>query len=262
VFASSEPLDATKHRILACSDRYDSPTAERVLPDGAVHLIFNFGDRQAGERGADLTCLAMGATCTSTRIVLTGVVEQLCVRLRVGHASAILGVPAGELTDHGVALDALWGRDASDTLERLQALPPGAPRSAFLRDRLQARQGRAEAPSRPTLEAVRRIARSAGRLRVRDLAADLGVSERRLQQLFHQHVGLTPRAMCRLARFRDVLARCSQRTQPWSEIALDGGYFDQAHFSNEIRSFTGLTPRELARSGGFGFFQEDCLPSG
>ncbi|MDF2694333.1 MAG: Transcriptional regulator, AraC family protein [Labilithrix sp.] len=259
VFASAEPLDAKAHRILVCSDRYAAPTAERVLPDGAVHLIFNFGDRQAGERGAELACSAIGATCAPTRIVLTGAVEQLCVRLRVGAASAILGVPAGELTDHGIALDAIWGADAAEILERLHAVPHGAARGALLTALLRARVQRAEALSRPTLEAVRRISGAGGRIRVRDLADDLGLGERRLQQLFHQHVGLSPRAMCRLARFRDVLARCSQRKQGWAELALEGGFYDQAHFSNEIRTFTGLTPGELARAGDFGFLQEDCL---
>jgi AraC-like DNA-binding protein len=259
VFASSEPLDAKAHRILVCSDRYAAPTAERVLPDGAVHLIFNFGDRQTGERGAELACLAMGATCSPTRLVLTGTVEQLCVRLRLGAASAILGVPAGELNDHAVALDAIWGPESSVLFERLHRLPHGARRRDLLAELLRARIHRAEAISRPTLEAVRRIASSGGRIRVRDLADDLGLSERRLQQLFHQHVGLSPRALCRLARFRDVLARCSKRKQAWAEIALDGGFYDQAHFANEIRAFTGLTPGELARSGDFGFFQETCL---
>ncbi|OJY16038.1 MAG: hypothetical protein BGO98_25680 [Myxococcales bacterium 68-20] len=259
VFASTEPLDAKGHRVLVCSDRYVEPTAERVLPDGAVHLIFNFGDRQAGERGAELACLAMGATCTPTRIVLTGAVEQLCVRLRVGAASAVLGVPAGELADQGVALDAIWGADATEMLERLHALPHGTARAALLTELLRARARRADAPSRPTLEAVRRIAASGGRIRVRELANDLGLGERRLQQLFHQHVGLSPRAICRLARFRDVLGRCSRRKQAWAELALDGGFYGQAHFSNEIRAFTGLTPGDLARSGDFGFLQEDCL---
>jgi AraC-like DNA-binding protein len=257
LFASAEPLDADAHRILACSDRYASPTAERVLPDGAVHLIFNLGDRQAGERGAELACLAMGATCEPTRIVLSGAVEQLCVRLRVGAAASILGVPAGELNDQGVSLDAIWGAAAAETLERLHAEPRGAARVALLARLLRDRLHRAAPPSSAALAAVRRIAGSGGRIRVRDLAAELGLGERRLQQLFREHVGLSPKAMCRLARFRDVLARCRSAKRPWIDVALDGGFYDQAHLVNELRAFTGLTPGELARRGDFGFFQED-----
>jgi AraC-like DNA-binding protein len=262
IFASKEPLAAARHRILLCSDHYSAPTPERVLPDGAIHLIFNLGDRQAGERGADLACLAMGATCEPTRIVLTGAVEQVCVRLRVGAASAILGVPTGALNDQGADLGAIWGRAAYETLERLYDLPSGKPRVAFIARVLDERVHRVPPPPPATAEAIRRIAASHGRIRVRDLATDLGLGERRLQQLFYQHVGLSPKALCRLARFRDVLSRCCAAHDDWTEVALDAGYYDQAHFVNDMRAFTGFSPGELARRGDFGFLQEDFAHAG
>jgi methylphosphotriester-DNA--protein-cysteine methyltransferase len=125
--------------------------------------------------------------------------------------------------------------------------------SRILRDRIR----HAEPPSPAALEAVRRIAASAGRIRVRDLASQVGVGERRLQQLFHEQIGLSPKATCRLARFRAVLARRRREAgRSWIEIALDSGFYDQAHLVNELRAFTGLTPGELARRGDFGFFQD------
>jgi hypothetical protein len=80
--AGPEPLDDDQVRIFACSDRFATPVAERVLPDGAVHLIFTLGDVQGGERNAHLRCLAVGASTPATRIVLAGAVEQVCVRDR------------------------------------------------------------------------------------------------------------------------------------------------------------------------------------
>lgn len=257
IFASDEPLDATVDGITTCSERLATPIAERVLPDGAVHLIFNLGDRPGGERNADLACLAMGPTCEPTRIVLAGALEQVCVRLRVGAAAAVLGVPAGAITDLGVALDELWGAAATETLDRLAAAPRDA-RPALIAEVLGARLRRAEPPSPVGLEALRRIAASAGRVRVRELAADVGVSERRLQQIFHEQIGLSPKETCRLARFRAVVAR--RRRDParsWIDVALDAGFYDQAHLVHELKAFTGLTPGQLSRqSDDFGFFQD------
>lgn len=124
LFAGTEALDDSEVRIFACDEHYAAPVAERVLPDGVVHLIFTLGDRQAGERNAGLRCLALGASCQSTRIVLAGVVDQVCVRLTVGTAAAVLGVPTGELTDQGIALDDLWGRPASEILDQLAGASP------------------------------------------------------------------------------------------------------------------------------------------
>lgn len=258
IFASAEPLDRHAELIHTCDDRYAAPVVERILPDGAVRLIFNLGDRPSGERGAELMCSAVGATCEPTLIVLAGAVEQLCVTLPVMTAAAVLGVPAGELTDHGVELAALWGRAADETLERLHALPRGARRVAHLARVLHDRVCRHEAPPPAVLAAVRRIAACAGGIRVRALAAQLGLGERRLQQLFHEHVGLTPKAMCRLARFRAVVAsRLRETGRSWVEVALDGGFYDQAHLIHELRAFTGLSPGELQRrADDFAFLQD------
>lgn len=261
MFASAEALDTVEDRILACSDRYVSPIAERILPDGAVHLIFNFGDRPSGERGAELACMAMGATCEPTRVVFRGAVEQVCVSVRVGGAAAVLGVPVGAVTDHGVSLDALWGASATETLEQLHAAP-AAMRIGMLARVLRERVRRAEPASVTVLEAVRRITASAGRIRVRELAAELGVGERRLQQLFHAHVGLSPKETCRLARFRAVLALRRDARRSWTDVALDVGYCDQAHLVHELRAFTGLTPSELARRGDFAFLQDGSAGRG
>lgn len=91
---------------------------------------------------------------------------------------------------------------------------------------------------------------------VRDLASDLGLGERRLQQLFLAHVGLSPKEVCRLARFRALLTRCRKAPRrSWIEVALEGGYYDQAHLIHEVRAFTGLTPGQLA-DGDFASFQD------
>lgn len=256
IFVGVEPLDAKEDRILACSDRYAEPVAERIVPDGGIHLIFNLGDLPSGERGAELPCLVMGVTCEPTRIVLAGRIEQLCVRLRAGAAAAILGAPASAVTDQGVALDALWGRGAGELLEQLHELPAAA-RRAWLAEVLNDRARRAPGASHVAVEAMRRIAASGGRVRIRELAARLGITDRRLQQLFQEHIGLSPKEACRLARFREVLVR--RRRAParsWAELALDAGYYDQAHLANDLKAFTGVTPSELAGGGDFGFLQD------
>ncbi|HLL24787.1 MAG TPA: helix-turn-helix domain-containing protein [Kofleriaceae bacterium] len=256
VFAGSDALEDTSVRVFACDERYPAPVAERVLPDGVVHLVITLGDLQRGDRNADLRCLVGGASCTPTRIVLAGDVSQVCVRLGIGTAAAVLGVPAREVTDDGVALDALWGAAAHELFERLAAAPTEAARVHIMSHALAARLRLAETP-RVIYEAVRRISRAGGRVRIAALARALGIGERRLQQLFDEHVGLTPKALARLARFRAVLAACAQARPPaWTELALSHGFYDQAHFANELRELAGLTPTQLAQSE-FGFLQDD-----
>lgn len=89
---------------------------------------------------------------------------------------------------------------------------------------------------------------SGGRRTVRDVAAEVGVGERRLQQLFHEHVGLSPRAWSRLARTHARLRSLRRvRSPAWAELALDHGFYDQAHLANEFRALCGMTPSECFR---------------
>ncbi len=57
--------------------------------------------------------------------------------------------------------------------------------------------------------------------------------------------GLTPKKLCRVLRFRRACALGSLGL-PWSLVALDAGYFDQAHLIRDFREFAGTTPMSVS----------------
>lgn len=220
---------------------------ERVLPDGSVHLIFHLGDAPADAGGAGWPALAAGATAAPTVVRLRGRVEGLTVTLRPGAAADLLGVPAGEISGSSAALQDLWRGEARELIERLAGAPDDATRVALLQAALQRRlrERDAEAP-RQAMRAARLIAESGGQRPLREVAEAVGIGERRLQQLFHAQVGLSPRAWSRLARLHALLRQLRRHAAPrWSQLALDTGYYDQSHLVNEFRSLCGLTPRRF-----------------
>jgi methylphosphotriester-DNA--protein-cysteine methyltransferase len=247
-FAIDAPLAA--HVAHIASYREDIPAGqeriERVLPDGAVHLIFHLGDEppMAEAARAGLAGVA-GASASPTVLRFRGQVAGLSVSLRPGAIAALLGIPAGEITNTVVALDDLWGPAATPLIAQLQDARTDEARVAIvqatLRQRLQA--GRKPAAS-PAAHAAQLIATSGGQRALRDVAAAVGVGERRLQQLFHAEVGLSPRSWGRLARLHGCLRALRQQASPrWAELALDAGFYDQAHLVNEFQSLCGLSPR-------------------
>src|SRR5438270_12794683 len=75
-----------------------------------------------------------------------------------------------------------------------------------------------------------------------DLARDSGLSRRRFSQLFSEQVGTTPKLFCRLQRFLQIVERTEGATEiDWVDVALAGGYFDQAHMAHEFQEFSGLS---------------------
>ena len=81
---------------------------------------------------------------------------------------------------------------------------------------------------------------------VRQLAIELGTSERSLRRRCHELFGYGPKTFARILRFQRFIARVHARTRlPLSTLATACGYADQAHLSREVRRLTGLTPRAV-----------------
>ena len=99
--------------------------------------------------------------------------------------------------------------------------------------------------------AWRRLESTGGTVSVTRLAVELGWSRKRLVAHFREEVGLGPKAAARVLRFEAMVSRLrSGRRGGWAELALECGYFDQAHLAREVRRLAGVTPTELL--AGFG----------
>ena len=80
---------------------------------------------------------------------------------------------------------------------------------------------------------------------------ELGISERRLHLVFSEDVGLSPKQWSRVQRFqRTVRALHNGVEMKWAELAATCGYADQAHFSRDFRSFSGIDPTTYSASHG------------
>jgi AraC-like DNA-binding protein len=80
---------------------------------------------------------------------------------------------------------------------------------------------------------------------VGSVTEDIGLSPKRFIQVFQDEVGLKPKLFCRVRRFQQVLHAISLGQEiDWADVAIDCGYFDQAHFIHDFRAFSGLNPSE------------------
>jgi len=85
-------------------------------------------------------------------------------------------------------------------------------------------------------------------LRLSDVAARLGVSERTVTRLARRYVGVTPAAMIRRRRLQEAAERLRQAPgTSLSELAAELGYADQAHLSREFRAVLDFTPSGYRR---------------
>lgn len=229
----------------------------RVVPDGCMDIIFNLGDAPLKDGEPDRsTSYVVGAMTRPVCVGLRGFVDLVAVRFRSGAAAVLLGLPADELVDRTVDLEACWGQGARDLESQIfEDDVPG--RTTVLGAALLRRAENAEPPPAPVAWAVRRIRETRGRVRVAELAASVGLGARQLRRHFARSVGLSPKTACRIARFQDVLRRIRGTSAPsWGRLAFQAGYHDQAHLIREFREFSGLTPTAYLAARGDRFLQD------
>jgi AraC-like DNA-binding protein len=83
------------------------------------------------------------------------------------------------------------------------------------------------------------------RVRLVDMAAEIGVSAYRLSRAFRRVTGLSVTSYRSELRTRQALARLAQGDQSLAGIAADVGFADQAHLTRTLRASSGMTPRML-----------------
>ena len=185
-------------------------------------------------------------TGMSTRFHLIDTDEQAYaagVVFRAGGTVPFAAPPAYELSDAEVALDCLWGRSSVQRV-RDQLLSASSPDAAL--DRLEAtlEQVWREKAAHPAVQyALRTFRADPAVARVREVTDQIALSPKRFIERFKADVGVTPKRYCRLLRFQRVVSHAHQSAPTdWAGLALDCGYFDQAHLIHEFREFSGLTP--------------------
>jgi len=214
------------------------PYLQTTLPHPCVNLVIE------PERAA-----VYGVTTRSFTYPLHGHGRVFGIKFRPGAFYPFLQTPVARLTDSSISLREAFGDDCPSliTAFRAQADVPTliAPAEAFLRARLPA-------PDTTVMrinQIVDAIIADRTITRVEAVARQFDLTPRTLQRLFRRYVGVSPKWVIRCYRLHEAAELPANGTPPdWSALALDLGYFDQAHFINDFKALIGTTPMEYART--------------
>lgn len=242
------PVPSTlRHWVASIHTMSLAPTGGVLIrpPDASTTLVF----RVTSDRRSDVTVLG-----PRTRASYYGADKDipfaLRARVRAGYGCAILGLSADELVDRAMPLDELWGVPGRQLSRVLSAA--GEDPGRLLKCIERALAARVAALTARDAAQLRLVHAAAGELgnahvRVRDVAARLGMSERHLRTVFRRAVGVSPKRFSRIQRVRSVLAH--RDPGDLARLAADAGYYDQSHLTAEFRATMGVTPRAFLAGG-------------
>ena len=235
LFPPTAALAPFVENLWAAETRTGVSRAERILPSGTTELVVDLRDDR---RGA-LVCGAGTKPFVMQRAARESFVG---VHFRPGGAAALLGVAGHELRDARVPLGDLWGPAAGRLRERLIDAPPGRARMHVLESALLERRSHPGLFHPGVSHAVAALARDAARP-IAELTAQAGLSPRHFIARFAAQTGLTPKRFARVRRFQSAIARADSAVRRgWAHVALDCGYYDQAHLARDFQEFAALAP--------------------
>jgi AraC-like DNA-binding protein len=223
---------------------------ERVLPTGEMQIVINLQEDYTCVYDRDDTdrcqifpgALFSGAHSQYQVISTAAQAFVMGVHVRPGGAFPFLRRPAGELRDTTVALDALWGRAAIDLRDQLLEAGTHVARFEILERALLGELARGFQRHGAVGFALCRFMAAPHIVNMASVTEQIGLSPKRFIQIFRAETGFTPKVFCRIRRFQQALDRMGLENVEWSKVALDSGYFDQAHFNHDFRAFSGISP--------------------
>lgn len=251
IYRPSPPLSAYINIFWLYKGYHPPHEMERVLPDGSMELIINLEedlikvydqknhDRFKSFRGS----LISGPHANFVVIDTSAQASTIGVHFKPGGASPFLNLPANELRNEHMSLDTLWGTKAVEMREQLLEAETPADKFKIVERYLIQRMIHSTTRHSAVVFALRKFQTSSHEWKIADVTEEIGLSSRRFIQVFKEEVGLTPKQFCRIQRFQNVLRLIEGEEQvDWTEIALTCGYYDQAHFIHDFRSFSGFSP--------------------
>ena len=167
------------------------------------------------------------------------------IRFRAGSLPFFTQRPLAQLVDQLVPIDTQWDEIAVGQLRALQCSPYFEERcllaERFLLSRLRA--GR-------RLEHMHEMAtvmfEQSADFALNDYAGQLQRDRSYLSRQFHDIQGTSAKYFHRLCRFERFLRDALFTTQPsLAGLAVDHGYYDQAHMQHEVRQLTRQSPSLL-----------------
>jgi len=213
--------------------RLDSPQSTEVLSYPSVHVVFE---------GAQASIVGVVRAKFVRQLVGHG--EVFGIKFRPGMFRPLCEVSVHALTDQTIPLAAELGK--AKLGEEIRSTSSIAQRAVVAERALQ-RVLPKKTPADALLarDLVDRIRTDSVIHGVLALASAASMTERALQRLFREFVGVSPKWVVRRFRLQEAAQLLVESTETVASVAASLGYFDQAHFTRDFKAVVGRTPIEF-----------------
>jgi len=228
---------------------------DRFLPNGDTEILIDFHDapqfiydnQSLKEIQACNRVWASGLRTEPITIPAGNKSEMMVISFKKGKAASFFPFPMQEIADSVVDADLVWGTDFGLLRERLLATADIDERFRIVEDFLLSEFLSQLAIDPCVAFAISEMTERPDALSIARMNHKIGYSQKHFTDLFRRAVGVTPKAYLKIMRFQKAVRTIDAWPDlDWGQIALECGFYDQSHFINDFKNFSGFTPEHYS----------------
>ncbi len=236
------PLYSSVCDIYAIECTGEEPVNIPIIPDGCVSMVFK-------GRNESMKGYLCGAIDEIKKVVLEPGEIILIFRFQPSAVSSIIDDNANAITNKVV--------DIKTSIKNGSHIVSAANRDMELQHKalLLSKLIRIRMKDDQSNYLIRyctdRIYEKQGNIKISELGAETGYSERYLGKVFEKYVGISPKMYCEIMRLQSSLKKLvnGSRQEPLINLALDSGFFDHAHMNRCYKRFLHCSSGILRKQG-------------
>jgi AraC-like DNA-binding protein len=226
------------------------------LPKTAMSLVFNLNDNFKLYKDETFTSYidykkhwVAGLQTKPTYVESYGESKMVVVQFKTKGAHVFLNHPLHSFTDNYITLDCVFNNYADEVWEQLSEAQSIHEKMLITENFLLRNLLASKMPCEKLLTSIDFLSGSKQNLSVYEICRQYRISRKHLNFLFKEYLGVSPKMMSSLNRLQTVLQSISQsKPGKLASFAYELDYFDQAHFNNSFKRFTGLRPTDYLRN--------------
>jgi AraC-like DNA-binding protein len=216
--------------------RGQEPHRQETLPFPCVHLVLEKDKSRI-----------FGVMTGKFSRLLENKDQVFGVKFRPGAFYPFVKSPVSQFTDSWLSLQDVFGVTSKTLETTILSLEDEGRMVELMENFLRERLPEQDETIALINQVVDRIIADRAITKVDELVSRLNLNKRTLQRLFSQYVGVSPKWVIQRYRLHEAAEQAaSGAVVDWPKLAVELGYFDQAHFIKEFKAIVGKSPAEYA----------------
>ena len=257
MYAPKAPLDKYVQAIWMAKKTDNSQILPfKILSDCAASVIFNFANSLDLSRGDALTGVdhqgvIIGPGKNLLKMTFNGPVYAVGVHFLASGGHVFFSQPMDTLANRFLSNTTnsfLGGPVLSKKLADLSESDHSEILIDTIEKHLMKELSQYEGQAQHRLSQLIQRVENDANFSLQDLADSLEVSMREVQRIFKQYVGVAPNVFLRANKINQIKSKVANQTfSTLTELAIESGYSDQAHFIKEFKLFMQTTPKQYQK---------------